>query len=220
MRLSISHLVTINALARQGLVSVEAGTSGEATWTSFVLPLLTLAPLQLSVAARVSRAYCWFVSGIKKNFFSLPHPLLDADGAVGARRHIGTTCLLVSGFILRMIIALSGAALVQVLDDAGGADGWRPLGTIVRVIPLLVPAVFPLETFATFTVDSTTAPLVVSNSDLLTAARALFFVRYADVPALPIGATPNPHVLSLAPVHALTVLREEEEEGEQQPAPP
>ena len=90
---------------------------------------------------------------------------------------------MVSVSILWMIIALSGAALVQVLDDAGGADGWRPLGTIPRVIPLLealsrvalpILRLFcPLETFATFTVDSTTAPLVVSNSDLLTAARAL-----------------------------------------------
>ena len=112
-------------------------TSGEPLWTFFVLPLLTLAPLQLSVAARVSRAYCWFVSGS----ISLPLPLLDADGVVGARRHIGTTCLLVSPNILRMIIAISSAALVQVLDDAGGADGWRPLGTIPRATPLLV--VFP-----------------------------------------------------------------------------
>ena len=168
----------MNALAiRDGLVSVEARTSGEAQWTCFVLPLLTLAPLQLSGAARVSRAYCWFV------IFTTPLPLLDADGVVGARRHIGTTCIIVSVFILRIIIALSGAALVQVLDDAGGADGWRPLGTMLRAIPLLValsrvalsPLILflPLETFATFTVDSTTAPLVVSNSDLLTAARAL-----------------------------------------------
>ena len=69
---------------------------------------------------------------------SPPLPLLDAGGAVGARRHIGTTCLTVSVSILRMIIALPCAALVQVLDDAGGADSWRPLGTPERVIPLLV----------------------------------------------------------------------------------
>ena len=156
---------------------------------------------------------------------SLPLPLLDADGVVGARRHIGTTCTIVSVFILRMIIALSSAALVQVLDDAGGANGWRPLGTISRVIPLLValsrvallpPRLFsPLETFATFTVDSSTAPLAVSNFDLLAAAGAVFFVICADVPALPIVVRKS-H--PLAPVHALTVVRKEE--GEQQPAPP
>ena len=123
-----------------------------------------------------------------------------------------------------MIIALSGAALVQVLDDAGGADGWRPLGTTPGVILVALSRValiplrlfFPLETFASFTVDSSTAPLVVSNSDLLTAARALFFVICADVPALP-KVPPNE---PLAPVHALTVVREEEEKREQQPAPP
>ena len=124
LRLSISHLVATNALARHGLVSVEARTSGEATWTCFVLPLLTLAPLQLSVAARVSRAYCCFVSG---RVASRPLPLLDADGVVGARRHIGTTCIIVSVFILWMIIAFSSAALVHVLDDAGREEIPLPL---------------------------------------------------------------------------------------------
>ena len=41
-----------------------------------------------------------------------------------------------------------GAAFSQVEGDASGADGWRPLKTIPRGIPLLVPAVLPPETVA------------------------------------------------------------------------
>ena len=130
-----------------------------------------------------------------------------------------------------MMIALSGAALVQVLDETGGADCWRPLGTMLRAIPLLealsviavgpidkCPLFCPLETFTTFTVDAATAPLAVSESDLFTAARALFFVICADVPALPILSPKVSipiRIPNFATVHALTVVREEKEKREQ-----
>ena len=49
--------------------------------------------------------------------------------------------------------------------------------------------------------------------DLLAAAGALCLVIYAFVPTPPIGTV-------LAAIHALAVVWEEEEEGEQQPALP
>ena len=103
------------------------------------------------------------------------------------------------------------AAFSQVEGDASGADGWRPLKTKPRVIPLLV-VVLPPETVAAGAICAA-APFSVSMLESGVATGALFFFARADISTLPI-----PHLL--ASVHPLVVVREEEEEGEQQPALP
>ena len=90
------------------------------------------------------------------------------------------------------------AAFSQVEGDAIGADGRRPLSTIVRVIPLLgllscldqFPIdpflfFFPLETVAAGAI-CTAAPFSVFMIESGVATGALFFVMCADIPALPI----------------------------------
>ena len=69
-----------------------------------------------------------------------------------------------------MIVADPIAALIQWEGDAIGADGWRPLITIVREIPLLV-ALLPLET-ATDAIGAA-APLVVILAEFFAAAGAI-----------------------------------------------
>ena len=107
------------------------------------------------------------------------------------------------------------AAFSEVEGDAIGADGWRPLKTIPRAIPLLVAAL-PPETAAGAICAAT--PFSISMLELCVAAGAVLFgsiiCRCADVPTLPIDLP----ILPLASVHALGVVREEEEEGEEQSA--
>ena len=117
-----------------------------------------------------------------------------------------------------MIITLASTAFIQVQDDASGADDWRPLGTMVRAILLLVPLTvvapfpiefclffFPLKTFATRAIGATAAPFSVFNTNTLTTTRALFFFVWADVPTLP---KHFPIHISFAPVHALAIVRD------------
>ena len=118
-------------------------------------------------------------------------------------------------FILSIKIACSVAAFSEVEGDAIGADGWRPGKTIARVISLL-GAALPPETAAGAVCAAT--PFSIFRLELCVAAGAVLCVfpicRCADVPTLPIELPPLP----LASVHALGVVREEEEEGEEQSA--
>ena len=63
------------------------------------------------------------------------------------------------------------AAFSQVEGDSSGADGWRPLKTIARVIPLL-GAFFPQETVAAGAICAT-APFSVSKHESGVATRVV-----------------------------------------------
>ena len=128
---------------------------------------------------------------------------------------MGSATEQVSVFIKWMIIAAALTGLLQTEGDSIGADGWRPLITIARPIPLLVPAVLPPETGAAGAIGATAAPFVLCVDQVVLAAGALCFYICADIATLPIESHP---VISepLASIHPLTVLREEKEEKEQQ----
>ena len=104
-----------------------------------------------------------------------------------------------------------GAAFSQVECDASGADGWRPLITIARPIPLL-GASLPSET-ASGAIGAAATPLPVIWAKCGVAAgtilcgRSYVICRCANIAAPPIDKPPLP----LAPIHALTVVREEED---------
>ena len=90
--------------------------------------------------------------------------------------------------ILTVVVALAAlAALAEVEGDASGADGWRPLATIARVIlllvelsmeviypidPCLLVAFFPPETVAAGAIGSSAAPLAGIWSKNLSIAMA------------------------------------------------
>ena len=130
------------------------------------------------------------------------------------------TCI--SVFVLGMIIADTVAALIEWEGDAIGADGWRPLSTIERVIPILVVSspflwwlLLPLETAAAGAIGAA-APLVVIVAEGFVATVAILVAICANVATSPIVLP----ILPLASIVSLTVVREEEEEEEEQPAPP
>ena len=93
--------------------------------------------------------------------------------------------MLVSVYILSVVVTRLVAAFSEVEGDAIGADGWRPLKTIARVIPLLFPAVLPLETLAAGAVCAAT-PFFIFKLELCAPAGAVLFgspqCRCADVP--------------------------------------
>ena len=133
------------------------------------------------------------------------------------------TCI--SVFVLGMIIADTVAALIEWEGDAIGADGWRPLSTIERVIPILVVSspflwwlLLPLETAAAGAIGAA-APLVVIVAEGFVAAVAILVAICANVATSSIEVPSLPKLL-LASIVSLAVVREEEEEEEQQPAPP
>ena len=114
-----------------------------------------------------------------------------------------------------MVVALVVAAFSEVEDDASGTDGWPPLSTIASPIPLLVP-LLPPETAAASAVGGT-APFSFIKAEAGVSTEAVFFVIHAHVPTAPIVKP----ILPLAAIHGLDVLRvEDQEEGEQQSAPP
>ena len=213
--LTIPPLLDVNALARDGIcstvrliVAADARTSDELFWTFFLLPLLLPAPVQLSLTAGVAGADGLLVSG---RIISLPLPLLDTCAGVGAGGHITSCILIVSVFILTVVVALAAlAALAEVEGDASGADGWRPLKTII------VPSVLPPETVAAGAIGSSAAPLAgIWSKNLSIAMAGLCCIlprRCAGVPAPPIQRI----ILPLAAVHGLVVVREEEDEEEEQ----
>ena len=137
--------------------------------TGLILPLLLLAPGQLSFAGGVSSADGWSVIVITSH----PLPLLDTDAGVGTYCHIGPAIVLVSVFVLSIVVACILAFLCKVEGDASGADGWCPLSTIPRVIPVLVTPV-PSET-APGAIGSTTAPLAVLLPKCVAATCAILF---------------------------------------------
>ena len=197
---------------------------GEVSWTGLVLPLILPAPVQLSATAGVSGADVWFVKantiGVTNSSAptSSPLPLFDAGAGVGRGTHVTSAAPSVSVFVLGMIIANTIAALSEWAGDAIGADGWRPLIAKVREIPLLVPAVLPLETAAGAFGAAAPSPVTVAD-DFAAASAILFgipFCRCADVATSPILMP----IVPLASIISLTVVREEEEEEDQQPAPP
>ena len=140
---------------------------------------------------------------------------------------MGSAIERVSVFVIGMLIAETiVATLIKWEGDAIGADDWRPLSTIVRVIPLIVEAspflwwlLLPPKTAATGAVGSA-APFVICHliaAEGFSAAGAILHIcRCADVATSPIV----PPSLPLASIISLSVVREEEEEEEQQPAPP
>ena len=205
--------ICLTAVVLLLLASSQGGRApGESKWTGLILPFILLAPGQLSLTAGVSGADGWSVSEIPSN----PLPLFDAGAGVGRGTHVTSAAPPVSVFVLGMIIANTFAALSEWEGDAIGADGWRPLSTITRVIPLvhLVPAERPLETAAG--AIGAAAPLAVIVAEGFAAAGTILCIICADVATSPIEVP----ILPLASILSLAVVREEEEEEEEQPAPP
>ena len=106
-----------------------------------------------------------------------------------------------------------GAAFSQVEGDASGADGWQPLSTIVRLIPLL-EAALPPETVASGAIGAAATPLPVIMAKCRVAAGAILcgitmflICRCANIAAPPIGEP----MTTLAAIHALAVVREEKD---------
>ena len=117
-----------------------------------------------------------------------------------------------------MIITVALTGLLQTEGDSIGADGWRPLNTSRRPIPLLV-AFLPPDTGGASAIGATAAPFVFCGVQVVFAAGALCFFICADIATLPIFRPPGISVFinePLASIHPLTVLREEKEEEEQQ----
>ena len=140
---------------------------------------------------------------------SLPLPLLDACACVGAGCHVCSVGVVVSVFILWIVVARTLAAFSQVEGDASGADGWRPLSTIAREIPLL-GAALPPET-ASGAIGAAATPLPVIWAKCGVAAGAILCGK-TTCPCANIAAPPiELPILPLAPIHALTVVREEED---------
>ena len=117
------------------------------------------------------------------------------------------TVSVVSPFIISIVVAGAVAALGQVEGGAIGAEDWRPLSTIERVIPLLV-AFLPLETVAAGAVAGM-APFSIVKPEIGVATEAIFFVIRAHIPAPPIISPYLACLASLAAVHGLVVVREE-----------
>ena len=97
------------------------------SWTFLVLPLLLLAPGQLSLTAGVASADCLPVIVIIIDITG-PLPLFDAFRCVDTGRHMGSATEEVSAFIIIIVVAGVFAALIQVQGGAIFADAWRPLG--------------------------------------------------------------------------------------------
>ena len=71
----------------------------------------------------------------------MPLPLFDAGAGVGTGSNVRSATAKVSVFVIEMLIAETVVAtLIKWEGDAIGAVDWRPLSTIVGVIPLLVVA--------------------------------------------------------------------------------
>ena len=131
---------------------------------------------------------------------------------------MGITTAKVSASIKGMIIAVALTGLLQTEGDSIGADGWRPLSTLDRKIPLL-EAFLPPETGGAGAIGATAAPLGVIEVQVVFAAGALCFFICADIATLPIFRPPVISVFinePLASIHPLTVLSEEKEDEEQQ----
>ena len=184
----------------------------EAAWAFLLLPLLLPAPVQLSLAAGVACANGRSVRDDHHPSIWDPFPLLDTGaGAV-------TGCSMASGvsaIVLSVEVALAVTTLVEMEDDASSTDDWRALSTIVWV-PLL-KAFSPSDAVATSAVCAT-APfaLIVGESHVATGAILTRMCRRADITTPPFISSK----VSLAAIHAFTVVGEEEEEEQQQPAPP
>ena len=136
---------------------------------------------------------------------------------------MGPAAPAVSVLILFVFITFvfGAAAFSQVEGDASGADGWRPLKTICRGIPLLVASIPPETASGAIGAAATPLPVImakcrVAAGAILCIQRRSLICRCANISAPPI----EPPITPLAPIHALAVVREEEEEErEQQPAP-
>ena len=121
-----------------------------------------------------------------------------------------------------MLIADTVATLIEWKSDTMGADSWRPLSTISRVISILVTAFLPLDT-ATGAIGAT-APLAFIVAERFAAAGAILFgnfilgngvlikCRCADIAASPIELPKHPW----AAIVSLAVVREEEKEEEEE----
>ena len=105
-----------------------------------------------------------------------------------------------------MIVAFVLARFSKIECDSIGADGWRPLSTIVRVVPLL-PLSCPQETGAAGAIGATAAPLGLVKTEDLFAAGTVRISIGADISAFP---------KQLAPIDALGELREKKKKGEEE----
>ena len=118
---------------------------------------------------------------------------------------------MVSVFILWIVVARTLAAFSQVEGDASGADGWRPLKTIKRPTPLLIGPALPPETASGAIGAAAPLPVIMAKGGVATGAilcgiTQFLICRYANIAAPPIEVPSLP----LAPIIALTVLRDED----------
>ena len=148
--------------------------------------------------------------------FIIVNRFLDTGAGVDTGRHRGSATEIVSFFIKGIVVAFPIAWFLQIEGDSIGADGWRPLSTNGRVIPLhVVPPskpLLPLETGGNGAIGGTAAPFVVAVGKSLFPAGALGFFIGADIATLPIVIPTSP----LTPIHPSTIVREEEKEEEEQ----
>ena len=142
--------ISINALTRDPiclavifrLAASQGGRApGEPSWLTFlILPLLLLAPGQLSLTAGVASADSWYVSG-QSSASTAPLPLLHTGAGVKTGRHVGSGVLSVSAFILSIVVAafaLALAALGQVEGDVTAA----PLAVLMPKCRVSTDALF------------------------------------------------------------------------------